>query len=224
MNWGGGLMIEIPPVELASINELKLDGENPNVMTKEQFDALKENIRRFGFLVPVITNEDGLVADGEHRLKAARDLGLSQVPVIRLPIKDVDRRIIRQVMNKLRGSHDYYRDINDFKHIFEVEEETLKKLFGDIDYNIYQDVEKVLDPEKELNKIIEFKQDDLNPVTRLIINFRSVEDKIKFGELLKTRITASTRSIWYPLEERIKARDYAIILNTKEIKDKDEKK
>jgi len=39
-------------------------------------------IREFGFRVPIIAKSDGLVVDGHLRLKAARKLGLTSVPVV----------------------------------------------------------------------------------------------------------------------------------------------
>ena len=39
-------------------------------------------IKEFGFRVPIIAKSDGLVVDGHLRLKAARKLGLAEVPVV----------------------------------------------------------------------------------------------------------------------------------------------
>lgn len=39
-------------------------------------------IKEFGFRVPIIAKSDGLVVDGHLRLKAAKKLGLEEVPVI----------------------------------------------------------------------------------------------------------------------------------------------
>src|SRR5438132_11494453 len=40
------------------------------------------SIREFGFKVPVLARSDGEVIDGHLRLKAARKLGITEVPVI----------------------------------------------------------------------------------------------------------------------------------------------
>jgi ParB-like chromosome segregation protein Spo0J len=95
--------VQIPPMETVDLSLLKVDGQNPNRMSDRQKAALRDAIARYGFIVPIITNMDYLIADGEQRLEAARSLGMKQAPVIRLPIKDVDRRILRQIMNKLKG-------------------------------------------------------------------------------------------------------------------------
>jgi DNA modification methylase len=45
-------------------------------------DRMAASIREFGFKIPVLARSDGEVVDGHLRLKAAKKLGLKQVPVI----------------------------------------------------------------------------------------------------------------------------------------------
>ena len=45
-------------------------------------DKVAAAIREFGFRVPIVAKSDGLVVDGHLRLKAAKKLGLTEVPVI----------------------------------------------------------------------------------------------------------------------------------------------
>ena len=63
--------VEVPSAELVDVGSLRVDGKKPNRMGVRQFEALKKSIRRWGFVVPVVTNRDLLVADGEHRLHAS---------------------------------------------------------------------------------------------------------------------------------------------------------
>ncbi len=111
--------ILIPEIELIEVNKLSVDGKNPNVLTASQREALKRNIQKFGFIVPIICNKDLLIADGQNRWEIAKKLGMEKVPVIRLPVSDVDRRILRQVLNKLRGEHDRSLDSEEYKLIFD---------------------------------------------------------------------------------------------------------
>ncbi len=107
------------------------------MQSKRQFKALKESITRYGFVVPIITNKDLLVADGEHRLKAAKELGMNQVSVVRLPVDDVDRRLIRQVMNKIRGEHDLFLDAEEYyRLVSEGSRDLLKGLLNESDLRI----------------------------------------------------------------------------------------
>ena len=45
-------------------------------------DKIAAAIKEFGFRIPVVAKSDGLVVDGHLRLKAAKKLGLTEVPVI----------------------------------------------------------------------------------------------------------------------------------------------
>src|SRR5262249_1807431 len=45
-------------------------------------DRMWASIREFGFKIPVLARSDGEVVDGHLRLKAAKKLGLSDIPVI----------------------------------------------------------------------------------------------------------------------------------------------
>jgi len=45
-------------------------------------DRMSGSIREFGFKIPVLARSDGEVVDGHLRLKAARKLGITEVPVI----------------------------------------------------------------------------------------------------------------------------------------------
>jgi DNA modification methylase len=111
--------MNIPEQKIININELQTDGNNPNKMTEAQHKALQKSIEKYGFIIPIITNKDLVVADGEQRLTVAKKMGLTKVPVITLQIKDVDRRILRQVLNKLKGMHDDELDAEEFKKIID---------------------------------------------------------------------------------------------------------
>ena len=98
-------------------------------MSKDQLERLKASIKKWGFIVPIITNKDLLIADGEQRYTAAKALGMTEVSVIRLPVEDVDRRLLRQVLNKLRGEHQKDLDQSEYDRIIQAgREDDLKYL------------------------------------------------------------------------------------------------
>lgn len=67
-------------VETWPINRLIPYARNPR-RNDEQVDRMCGAIREFGFRIPVVAKSDGTVVDGHLRLKAARKLGLTEVPV-----------------------------------------------------------------------------------------------------------------------------------------------
>jgi ParB-like chromosome segregation protein Spo0J len=125
--------ISIPMSERVKISDLKFDQDNPNRMSLAQMDRLKASIRRWGDIVPVVTNSELLVADGAQRITAMKELGMTECSVIRLPVKDVDRRLLRQVLNKLRGKHNRELESAEYLRIVEEgEKEDLKVLLESV--------------------------------------------------------------------------------------------
>lgn len=140
--------VQIPPVELVDVASLKTDGQNPNKMSEKQHKALRESILRYGFIVPIITNKDLLIADGEQRWEEAKALGMKQVQVIKLPVEDVDRRLLRQVLNKLKGEHEPKADAEEFQRIINAgREDDLKRLLMLSDQSLDRSLKRLQDEE-----------------------------------------------------------------------------
>lgn len=123
--------ILIQKSEMVRTDSLKFDGENPNRMTHAQYEALKINIRTHGFTTPVIIDQDNVISDGEHRVKIALEFGIPEIPAIRLNLTLADRKILRQVMNKVHGNHDIGLDIEEYRRILQfVSPEILAEMLG----------------------------------------------------------------------------------------------
>lgn len=102
-------------------------------MTAQQTASLIESIKRYGFIIPIVTNKDLLIADGEQRWSIAKTLGMKTVPIVRLPVEDVDRRMLRQIMNKIRGQHVLNLDVEEFQRIMDSGHRDDLKLFLGLD-------------------------------------------------------------------------------------------
>ena len=48
----------------------------------EAVDAVAESIREFGFKIPIVISGDNVVVAGHTRIKAAKKLGMKEVPCI----------------------------------------------------------------------------------------------------------------------------------------------
>src|SRR6202166_371724 len=68
-------------IEYWPIDKLVFYGRNPR-KNDSAVDRMCGSIKEFGFKVPVLARSDGEVVDGHLRLKAARKLGITEVPVI----------------------------------------------------------------------------------------------------------------------------------------------
>lgn len=106
-------------VKKVSISDIKFDETNPNVVSKEQMDALSKGIKKFGNLSPVILNEDMHILDGEHRVRIYEKMGEQSIPAYVINVNKIDGKMLRQIMNKLRGEHDKNKDAEEFKALFD---------------------------------------------------------------------------------------------------------
>jgi len=113
------MIIETPAIEQIPLSKIKYDKSNPNVMTDDQLKGLKKVFTTFKRNVaPIIVNAKYKIIDGEHRVKVYHQLEQDTIPGFVIDLKDAtDEKMLRQVMNKLRGEHDFIKDANDFKSI-----------------------------------------------------------------------------------------------------------
>jgi ParB-like chromosome segregation protein Spo0J len=74
-------MVSEARVELWPVDKLVFYARNPR-KNDAAVDRMVASIREFGFKIPVLARSDGEVVDGHLRLKAARKLGITEVPVI----------------------------------------------------------------------------------------------------------------------------------------------
>ena len=75
-------------------------------------DKVAAAIREFGFRVPICAKSDGTVVDGHLRLKAAKKLGLAEVPVILADdLSDAQIKAFRLSVNKVAELADWDNDL-----------------------------------------------------------------------------------------------------------------
>ena len=68
-------------VKMMPIGDVVPYEKNPR-LNDQAVDAVASSIREFGFKVPVVVDSKGVVVSGHTRLKAAKTLGLAEIPVI----------------------------------------------------------------------------------------------------------------------------------------------
>ena len=69
-------------VERCPIERLKPYENNPRLHSEADLDKIRASILGFGWMNPVLVDEDGGLIAGEARLEAAAQLGLDTIPVI----------------------------------------------------------------------------------------------------------------------------------------------
>src|SRR5664279_4540852 len=70
-------------VEMERLCNLKPAERNARTHSKKQIRRIASSIREFGFLNPVIVDDTNMILAGHGRLEAARQVGLTHVPVVR---------------------------------------------------------------------------------------------------------------------------------------------
>jgi len=82
---------------------------NPNRQTEQDFELLVNSIREDGFTQPVVAVDvEGktIIIDGEHRWRAAKTLGIDEIPVCFVEMTLEQAKIATLRHNRARGSED----------------------------------------------------------------------------------------------------------------------
>lgn len=89
-------------IERWPVDRLIQSDGNPRTHSPEQVAQIAASIREFGFVNPILVGPDGGLIAGEGRLRAARTLGMREVPVIVLKhLSAVQRRALVIADNQL---------------------------------------------------------------------------------------------------------------------------
>jgi ParB-like chromosome segregation protein Spo0J len=84
------------------VDQLKPDPRNARVHSKKQIRQIARSIESFGFNVPILVGANLNVIAGHGRVLAAKHLGLTEVPTIRLDhLMEVQRRAFMIADNRL---------------------------------------------------------------------------------------------------------------------------
>lgn len=116
---------EIRTVAVAKIVPHYDDTNNPNTMDSDTYAALVASIRTSGFLQPMLVERlrgsKLRVVDGHHRLRAAQELGLRELPCI-VVAQHARNAAVGVGLNRARGELDISRAVS-----------VLQELSSDID-------------------------------------------------------------------------------------------
>lgn len=165
------------------ISELKPATYNPRKWNTTQIEALTESIKRFGLVDPIICNNakgrENIVIGGHFRMKIAKDLQYTEVPVVYITISDIEKEKELNIrLNKNLGEFDFSL-LKDF-------DETFLKNVGfsseelDSIFNI-DPTPEVFDLKKELNKLnikkVEAQKGDIFELngSRLMVGDSTIE-------------------------------------------------
>lgn len=136
------------------IQDINIAVYNPRFITSEELNGLKNSIKEFGFVEPLVVNKrTNTLCGGHQRLKAARELGYSEVPVFYVDVDEMKEKALNIALNSqaIQGSFDK----NLLISILEELGNELPDLIEDLRFDI-------LEEELDLNRIEVMPMDDLD--------------------------------------------------------------
>jgi len=132
--------IDYPFIE---IDELKPYENNARLHPQEQIDKITNSIKEFGFITPVIIDENNTILVGHGRTLGAKQAGLTQVPYRRITnLTDEQKRAYILADNKLSDIAEWDEELLKM----ELESITLDMTdfgFEDFEINIDEDITEI---------------------------------------------------------------------------------
>jgi len=97
-------------IEIVDIDEIKESNYNSRIHSEAQIEKIANSIAEFGFVNPIIIDDENEIIAGHGRFMAAKHLNLNEVPTIKLThLTDDKKRAFIIADNKiaLSGEWDY---------------------------------------------------------------------------------------------------------------------
>jgi len=105
-------MLQHPSLEMLAPDSLEANPRNARTHSKKQIRQIARSIERFGFTNPVLIDARNQIIAGHGRVAAARQLGLPEVPTLRLShLSEVDKRAYVLADNRLAEKAGWDRDV-----------------------------------------------------------------------------------------------------------------
>ena len=191
--------------ETLKIEQLKGADYNPRVISERAYKGLKNTIKKYGLVQPIVINNDYTVIGGHQRLKACKELGIGEVQCVIVDLSKPDEKKLNLLLNSHAITGDFDNDklsqiLLEFKQDVEFEELLLSDLVP-LDYD---EMDKL-----EWKEMPEYINDDLQAKYKLIVNFDTLEAKLDFGNLVKQKVSEKTKFIWHPEKKKEVLKDKA---------------
>src|SRR5262249_47471908 len=99
-------------IQWIAVDALKPHARNARTHSKKQIRQIADSIATFGFLVPLLIDDGGVIIAGHGRYDAAVLLGLHEVPVIRVEgLSEAKRRALALADNKIAQNAGWDREL-----------------------------------------------------------------------------------------------------------------
>ncbi len=150
-------------VQIIPIDEIKPSPfENPNEFSAELFASLKNDIEEHGLVGEslIVNPQNMTLINGHHRLKAMKELGYAEAPVIFYePVDETEHKILSIAWNKKRGTFNEQRLHNLIKSIYDSGKYPLEELKDLLGFNVNELKEKLETIKVDENLIKKIEQE-----------------------------------------------------------------
>lgn len=185
-----------------NINELTEWENNPRTISEDNFKRLKALITKFGQFKPLIVNKEGIVLGGNMRLRAYRELELTDIWVSVVDAETEEKKIeIALADNDRVGQYSTDEIANMVGNFPSID---WKQFSIDLSMPLLvQDLidQQNYDPKKEWKDMPEFNQEGTDFYKMIIVRCLTKEDYEKFAKSIGQTLTEKTKSIWYPEQD-----------------------
>ena len=88
------------------LSQLQYANYNPRKALKSgdlEYEKIKRSIQEFGYVDPIIVNQDLTIIGGHQRATVLKDLGYEEVDVILVDVDKVKEKALNIALNKISG-------------------------------------------------------------------------------------------------------------------------
>ena len=193
-----------------SIDKIKPHPRNYKVHPPDQLEHLQQSIQENGISRNVLVANDFTILAGHGIVEAAKLLGLTSVPILRLDLPPDSTKAIKLLTADNEVSHlaeTNAREMSELLKELLVEDDLLgtgydkQKIENLLMVSRSKDEVAKLEDEQWGN-FMDFQAVKANP--KLIINFENEKDREDFGKFIGAELTDKTKYIWWPFKEKNK--------------------
>jgi len=182
-------------IKQIKISELKSAEYNPREMTETQHKDLKDSIKKFGMVDPIIVNKhegrENIIIGGHQRLRICEEMGMEEVPVFYVDLDIEKEKELNIRLNKNTGQWDFDKLANEFDDDDLLEwgfgrDEIFG--FGGIDDEFIEDIKDVITVEPPESVVLKLRSsfhcEDMKSFDK-IKEFFGGENKLDVDKLIK---------------------------------------
>lgn len=193
-------------VETVDIHEIHADPANVRRHPERNLSAIKASLARFGQQRPILVDDKGIVRAGNGTLAAARELGWTEINVVRTPLQGSEATAYAIADNRTAELAEWDETgLAEQLRALQSEDFDLAALGYDADEldRIVEGLgtkligETVDDPQGEWEGMPEF-QNEPKAIRTIPVHFREVASIQRFSELLGIEITEATKYLYFP--------------------------